>query len=91
MYVALVKSVGTNCSVVVNNVDGKEPFRTWYSSKAAIIPGSFSSAIPADVERILLNASLEGARIVIGDAEASAEERDGWDASRPVVGVSIVL
>jgi hypothetical protein len=89
--VVLVNSVGTNCSVVVKEVDGKEPFRTWYWSKAAIMPASFSSAMPAEVDRILLNASFEGARIVIGDAEARAEERAGWDAKRPVFVVSLLL
>ncbi len=46
--------------------------------------GSFDRAVPAGVERILEKASLEGARMVIWDADARAEESWGWVARRPV-------
>lgn len=66
-------------------LEAKEPFKTWYSRRAATIEGSLETAMPAGVERSLEKASLEGARIVIGEAEARAEEREGWDASRPIL------
>ena len=72
-----------NWAVVVKALAGTLPFRTWYWRSAVTIDGSAASALPAVVERILLKASLEGARIVIPWAEERAETRAGWVARRP--------
>ena len=81
----LVRSVGMNCAVVVKADAGTEPFRTWYCRRAVTIEGSAASALPAAVERILLKASLEGARIVIPWAEDRAATSAGCVARRPGV------
>lgn len=61
---------------VNNHLCGAERL-TWYSRRAATIEGSLETAIPAEVESNLLKASFEGAKMVIGDADASAAERAG--------------
>jgi len=74
---ALVRRVGRNCAVVVKAEPGTVPLRTWYCRRAVTIEGSFARAMPAVVERSLEKASLEGARIVMPEAEARAKERAG--------------
>lgn len=79
-----------NCGVVVKAEKGTEPFRTWYCRTAVRREGELESAVPAEVERILAKASLEGARIVMPLREERAERRVGWVARRPgVVVVSL--
>lgn len=79
----LVSRVGMNWAVVVKAVEGTVPFRTWYWRTAVRREGSFWRAVPVEVLRILLNALLLGAKIVIPCAEERAETRAGWVARRP--------
>jgi hypothetical protein len=51
---------------------------------ALTVPGSFAAIMPAVVERSLENASFEGARMVMPDAEARADASAGCPARRPM-------
>ena len=58
-------------------VDGKVPFRTWYSRRAAVIPESAATIWPEGVARNFMNAALEGARMVMFWALPSVVRRAG--------------
>ena len=51
--------------MLVNNEEGKVPFKTWYSRIAATVPGSAAASLLPGMERKLLNAAFDGARIVM--------------------------
>lgn len=82
--VEFVNSDGTNCIVVVKAVDGSVAFKTWYSRRAATVPISLAAAAPPVVARNLVNASLEGARIVMPLAAERADVSAGCIARRPI-------
>lgn len=70
-------------SDVLSPLEGCAPTRTWYWSSAVSMPGSLDAACPVGVERNLVKASLEGARIVMLRALVRLVVRACWFWRRP--------